>query len=496
MPPAVEAEVTMATMLKEQIERIADESTSKRFSVIVQMAGGEDLRRHLDEATQIATKRRAIITARDLLDELTAAPKEKRSGASKRSAKRSSTRMKAAAPAHLDLGKRALPGLLKSAWLHERGSKSAPISFNAFGTAVVEVEKSDLSKLKEMKGVGAVFPNRVVRRPPVSKAADLPRAVLDSPGYTWGLARTGALAVWGAYGATGKGTKVAILDTGVDPKHPDLAGKIAGFAEFDENGNTVIDDPKKAYDSDEHGTHCAGIVAGGDASGRWIGMAPDASIYAALVLKNGLGTDAQVLAGILWAIEKKVDVISMSLGGLSMTADVLDIYTLAIIRANEAGIPVVCAVGNDGNQTTGSPGNDIFAFTVGATDVEDRAAGFSGGRTQIIEESRYLDPEVLPLVYSKPDITAPGVDIYSTIPKGKHEAWNGTSMATPHVAGAFALLFGAKPPLLAGVKGSDRTNAAQTLLAGTVKELGEAGQNHRFGYGRMDVLRAMGFAHQ
>jgi len=482
--------------LSEQIERIADEAPTERFRVIVQMAGGDDLRRHLDSATQIAAKRRAIITARDLLDELVTTPKEKRSGSTRRAAKRGGGKRASTGATHLDLGSRSLPGLLRSKWVHERGSKAEPIPFGVFGTAVVEVDKMDLLKLQQMPEVGAVFPNRIVRRPPVSKATGLPRAVLDSPGYTWGLARTGAMAVWGAFEATGKGTKVAILDTGVDAKHPDLAGKIAGFAEFDENGETIVDDPKKAYDSDEHGTHCAAIVAGGNESGRWIGLAPDAEIYAGLVLKKGIGTDAQILAGIAWAIRNKVDVISMSLGGLSMTADVFDTYTLAIIRANEAGIPVVCAVGNDGSQTTGSPGNDIFAFTVGATDVDDRAAGFSGGRTQIIEESRYLDPEVLPLVYSKPDITAPGVDVYSAVPKGKYEAWNGTSMATPHVAGAFALLFGAKPPMLAGKKGIDRANAAQTLLAGTVKELGEAGQNHRFGYGRLDVLRAMGFAFQ
>jgi subtilisin family serine protease len=483
------------TILSRQIERINDEAQDQRFSVIIQMEPGDSLRRHFDEALRAASARRAIITARDLLDEISRGSSERREGrnmrASKRLGKRGATR-----PTRIDLGSRAIPNLVKSSWVRDRGAKTAPIVFNSFGTAVVEVTKGDLDKLKELNHIGAVFPNRTVKRPPISKAQSLPPAVLDSPGYTWGLSRSGALASWGAYQATGAGVKVAILDTGVDPKHPDLSGKVTAFAEFDANGKTTINDPKRAYDSDEHGTHCAGIVAGGNASGRWIGMAPEAEIYAGLVLKKGEGTDAQVLAGILWAIESKVDVISMSLGGLSMTADVLDTYTLAIIRANEAGIPVVCAVGNDGSQTTGSPGNDIFAYTVGATDVDDRAAGFSGGRTQIIEASRYLDPAELPLVYSKPDLTAPGVDIYSCVPKKGYETWNGTSMATPHVAGAIALLLSSRAPLLAGKKGADRVNTIQTVLSGTVRELGEAGQNHRYGYGRLDVLRALGFAHQ
>jgi subtilisin family serine protease len=483
------------TSLSEQIERINDEAQEQRFSVIIQMEPGDSLRDHFDGALQAASARRAIITARDLLDEIGHLVGERRQGTTKRASKRAAS-AKAKRQTPLDLGSRSIPGLVKSAWARDRGSKRVPIVFNSFGTAVVEVTKGDLNKLNELSHIGAVFANRTVKRPPISKARALPPVVLDSPGYTWGLSRTGAMACWGAYRATGEGIKVAILDTGVDPKHPDLKGKVKAFAEFDAKGQLVTSDVRRAYDSDEHGTHCAGIVVGGNASGRRIGMAPDAQIHAGLVLKNGEGTDAQVLAGMQWAIANRVDVISMSLGGLSMTADVLDTYTLAIIRANEAGIPVVCAVGNDGSQTTGSPGNDIFAYTVGATDVDDRAAGFSGGRTQIVEQSRYLDSAELPLVYSKPDLTAPGVDIYSAVPKQAYETWNGTSMATPHVAGAIALLLSSDAPLLSGLKGRDRVNTVQTVLSGTVRELGEAGQNHRYGYGRLDVLRALGFAHQ
>ena len=106
----------------------------------------------------------------------------------------------------------------------------------------------------------------------------------------------------GGVRGAGEGAIVAVLDTGVDPDHPDLKDKIAGFAEFDGNGRLVTDKLADAYDSDAHGTHCAGIICGGDASGRWIGMAPKAKVLAGLVLKGGSGTDAQILAGMEWAV--------------------------------------------------------------------------------------------------------------------------------------------------------------------------------------------------
>jgi subtilisin family serine protease len=300
------------------------------------------------------------------------------------------------------------------------------------------------------------------------------------------------LAVWGAYGARGKGVKVGILDTGIDASHPDLTGKIVAFAEFDADGRQIRG--AKPHDTDQHGTHCAGTIVGGSSSGQWIGVAPEAQLAVALVL-NGRhgGTDAQVLAGIDWLVEQKVDVISMSLGGLTLDPETPNTYTEAILTCLRAGIPVVTAIGNEGSQTTGSPGNDLFAFAVGATDYFDRAAGFSGGRTHIIRESNFIPPQNLPLPYSKPDVSAPGVAVLSTIPKGRWAAFNGTSMATPHVAGAMALILSATD-IKQTVPEAERAFILQDLLTGSAEELGESGQNHRFGFGRIDVLRAISFA--
>ena len=168
-------------------------------------------------------------------------------------------------------------------------------------------------------------------------------------------------------------------------------------------------------------------------------------------------------------------------------------YSTAILSALKVGIPVVTAIGNDGSQTSGSPGNDFFAFAVGATDSADRAAGFSGGRTQIITHSDFFEPAQLPLVYSKPDVSAPGVAVYSSLPGRQWGYLNGTSKAAPHVAGAIALLLSATK-IKSSVARTQRAFVIQDLLTGSAEELGEAGQNHRFGFGRIDVLRTIGFA--
>ena len=279
---------------------------------------------------------------------------------------------------------------------------------------------------------------------------------------------------------------IGLLDTGADVGHPDLKDKVAHWAEFDSLGIPISSQP---HDSDEHGTHCAGTLVGGNASGRHIGLAPGAKLAAAMVLHGEEGgTDAQVLAGIDWCVEQKVDVISLSLGGLFMDAETPPTYTEAILTCLEAGIPVVAAIGNEGEQTTGSPGNDLFAISVGATDPQDRVAGFSGGRTQILRKSDFIEPKYLPLPYSKPELSAPGVAISRSVPGGKWKAFNGTSMATPHVAGGIALLLGTDENSRTGDRGSpglpdQGPDAWLRGRAGRVR-----GQDHRYGFGRLERI--------
>lgn len=320
----------------------------------------------------------------------------------------------------------------------------------------------------------------------------MPGDVLDNKVSSWGLRNIGAMSSWGAFGCRGKDVLVGLLDTGVDPTHPDLKGKVAHWAEFDERGRIVPG--SKPHDSDKHGTHCAGTICGGDRSGRWIGVAPRAKLAAGMVLHGSRGgTLAQILAGMEWAIECQVDVISMSLGSVELASEIPTPYSKVLSNALRLGIPVVTAIGNAGSQTTGAPGNDILALAVGATDHTNKAAGFSGGRTVVIRDSQFFPPHQLPLIYSKPEISAPGVAIYSSVPGGGWDYMNGTSMATPHVAGAIALLLSGTK-IKQKVPALQRAGLIQDLLTGSAEELGEAGQNHRFGFGRLDILRALGFA--
>jgi subtilisin family serine protease len=363
----------------------------------------------------------------------------------------------------------------------------------AAGAVNLELPPDDLRRLvDEIEGIDGIYPNRTVRVPPVVRARNVPQEVLENRASSWGVERVGALATWGAYGARGAGTTVGVLDSGVDARHPDLAGKITAFAEFDAAGRIT---GTAEHDDVGHGTHVCGTIAGGNTGGQWVGVAPEARLAVAKVLGLEGGTDAQILAGMTWAIERRVDVLNMSISGLVLGPQTPPVYTTALLTALRYGIPTVVAIGNEGSQTTGLPGNDLYALSVGAIDHLDRAAGFSGGRTQVIDESPFIDPESLPLPYSKPELCAPGVAITSTVPGGTWAAVNGTSMAAPHVAGVVALLLSATSVRTA-VRPHERGFLILDLVVGSVDELGEAGQDHRFGFGRVNALTAVGFARE
>ena len=233
-----------------------------------------------------------------------------------------------------------------------------------------------------------------------------------------GVALIQAPRIWNE--TKGKGITIAVLDTGCDTSHSDLQKQIVGGRNFtDDDGSN----PDIFLDYNGHGTHVAGTIAAQQNDDGVIGVAPEASLLIVKVLnKNGSGQYDWIIDGIHYAIEQKVDIISMSLGGPN---DMPELHQ-AIKKAIANNILVVCAAGNegDGDDATdefGYPGCYNEVISVGAINLERRSSKFTNSHNEI-------------------DLVAPGEKIISTYLNGKYATLSGTSMAAPHVSGALALI--------------------------------------------------------
>lgn len=244
---------------------------------------------------------------------------------------------------------------------------------------------------------------------------------------------------------TGSGVLVGVLDTGIDAAHPELDGRLhdgTAFAEFDLTGALISSTPRDAFD---HGTHVCGLIAG-----QTVGVAPEATLAVAAVLTYQTiwgpgGYLAQIAAGLDWlftssfrgeAEDPGVDVINASLSGSGYDAY---LYTSLAQARLALGTLLIAAVGNNGERGAnkhGSPGNYDITHGVGAVDSAGIVARFSDWGTV----SQH--PGI-----AKPDMCAPGVDVWSAVPGGRYEAMSGTSMATPLVTGVAALLLQQDPTL-------------------------------------------------
>jgi len=300
----------------------------------------------------------------------------------------------------------------------------------------------------------------------------------EAPATAWGIERIGADLVWNTTN-TGVGSKVAVLDTGIDVDHPDL--NVAG-------GYNVITNTTGAADDDNgHGTHVAGIIAAlkdtGEDTGAVTGVAHNASLYAVKVLNAaGSGYVSDVVEGIYWAINNTMDVINLSLG---TSTDSLALRT-AVEDADDAGIVVVAAAGNEGNPP-GKGDNVIYpakyssVIAVAATNQDDERAKWSS-----------TGPDL--------ELAAPGMDILSTWNDGGYESKSGTSMAAPHVSGTVALVLAAAEDTVRDANGDGiyETNGDGTwtneevraVLQATADDLGAAGWDSKYGYGLVDAEEA------
>ncbi|MFF7779002.1 S8 family peptidase [Streptomyces tanashiensis] len=284
----------------------------------------------------------------------------------------------------------------------------------------------------------------------------------------------GAPEAWAA-GYDGTGVKVAVLDTGVDATHPDLADRIVESRSF-VPGET-------ARDGHGHGTHVASTIAGSGAGsdGRYRGVAPGAKLLVGKVLDDGgSGSESGIIEGMDWAAHSGAKVVSMSLGGQE-GADGTDPMSLAVNELTaRTGVLFTIAAGNSGpgDKTVGSPGAAAAALTVGAVDSADAVASFSSRGPR-------GDGAL------KPEITAPGVRIVAARAAGTtmgtpvgdlYTTASGTSMATPHVAGAAAILAQRHP---------DWSPARlKSLLVSTAKTTADTSV-YAQGAGRVDVARAV-----
>jgi minor extracellular protease Epr len=305
--------------------------------------------------------------------------------------------------------------------------------YDNFHAIKASIPKSKINELKSSSNVKGVEPD----------------IILQAKGQIkdWGIESIKSQRTWD-FNYTGKGVKVAILDTGISP-HEDL--KIAG-------GISFVSYTSSYFDDNGHGTHVAGIIAAKNNSIGVVGVAPDASIYAVKVLNaSGNGYLSDIIKGIDWAITNKMDIINLSLG-TPVTSKLLE---ESIKKAYNHGILVVAAAGNQGNSngtgdTVAYPAKYDTVIAVSATDSFNRRGVFSATGESI-------------------DVAAPGVNILSTYPNNRYVRSDGTSMAAAFVTGNLALL----KEIFQNATKEELRKELQKLVI----DLGPPGRDVYYGYG-------------
>ncbi|MFD1739607.1 S8 family serine peptidase [Bacillus salitolerans] len=270
----------------------------------------------------------------------------------------------------------------------------------------------------------------------------------------WGITRTEAPKAWGA-NFTGKGVKIAVVDTGI-ARHDDLV--IPG-------GISFVSYTTSFHDDNGHGTHVAGIIGARNNSIGSVGIAPESDIYAVKVLdQHGSGYLSDIVAGVDWSINNKMDIINLSLGTTTHSSTLQQV----VDKAYSQNILIVAAAGNNGSSdgsgdTVNYPARYSSVIAVSATDSSDRRASFSATGSTI-------------------EVAAPGVSVLSTYLNNQYGRMSGTSMAAPYVAGNLALLIQANSSLSA--------KELRTKLQQGVVDLGTAGIDHWYGYGLIQAPKA------
>lgn len=342
------------------------------------------------------------------------------------------------------------------------------------------MSSSELAELSKLKSIQAIYDGdkKFTYSEPESRSYDFSIARTQ---YTNGIEKIGLVELLKERpDLDGKGVRVGVIDTGIDPRHPDLKGKTIQYRDFTPN-------PKpEPGDGFGHGTHVAGTVAGGANSGKQIGVAPAADLVIARIFdRNGASTRSLILQAMQWMADPDEDpttddaaqVVNGSWSDDEPFNDRIpedEPFCQIIDRWIEIGIVPVFSAGNTGpaEASVNIPGGCPNAVAVGATEANDRLMYFSG-----TGPANWLGAS-----YQKPDIVAPGFRIYSARSGGGYERMSGTSMSTPHVTGAFAILRQAFP--------DSSVHSLVEAMKQSAKDLGDTGADYDFGWGRIDLVRA------
>jgi thermitase len=361
----------------------------------------------------------------------------------------------------------------RSAVLSAAGSTGTKGHVRGVGADVVKVNGNPLAVARQLNRSAVVSyaePNLILTATATPNDPLYPQLYgLNNTGQTGGKpdADIDAPEGWDAAGLGGfpttGGARIGIVDTGIDQTHPELSGKVAACANA--VGGLVVDGD--CTDDSLHGTHVAGtITAKANNATGVAGVDPNAGLVICKALRGGagVGLTSDVANCITWAHAHGAKVISMSLGGGASTT-LQQAVQGAWENGGATGSVLVAAAGNDGDSTVNYPAGYAEVVSVAATDQNDAKASFSNTNADV-------------------EVAAPGVNILSTVPGGQYATMSGTSMATPHASGVTGVLWQLNP--------GSTASAIRSKLDAAVDDLGAAGRDQSFGFGRVNLCKAAG----
>ena len=351
------------------------------------------------------------------------------------------------------------------------------------GLSITGTKKAILT-LASNDTIAWIRESKTITIPPAEIA---PRILAGPMAVEWNISKINVPQVWSTFGFRGEGITVASIDTGVDANHPDLAGRMGQIGNGGLGWFDAVNGQSSPYDDIGHGTHVTGTMVGGNRGGTDIGIVPNAHYYMAKAFAPEEGSEVDITEAAQWMMDPDAnpatddfpDIINNSWGGENPN----NTWFESIYQSWEAmGIFSAFSAGNSGSANTISdPAGYPEVLAVGATTREDELAPFSSPGPVYWQEHAGLNPPSRTVI--KPDVSAPGASIRSSIPGGGYESWNGTSMATPHVNGTAALMLQAAPSLTPA--------EIKNILCSTAVDLGDSGKDNNFGCGRIDAFEAV-----